>query len=160
MQRITLSIEDRLAQDFDALAAGRGYQSRSEAVRDVLRQAVAVDLIDRAEGDCVANLSYVYNHHERDMAARLMALQHDHHDLVLAAAHIHLDHDNCLETLMLRGPTLRIRAVADEIRAERGVRHAILNVIPVVAEPGHGHDSEHGHGEGHEHAHTPHLSPR
>lgn len=160
MQRITLSIEDRLAQDFDALCVGRGYQSRSEAVRDVLRQAVAADLIDRAEGFCVANLSYIYNHHERDMASRLTAMQHAHHDLVLATAHVHLDHDNCLETIMLRGPTLKVRALADEIRAERGVRHGVLNVIPVEPDASHERDGDHGRGHGHHHDHTPHLSPR
>ena len=157
MQRVTLAINDRLAEDFDAFVQARGYGNRSEAVRDVMRRALSDAHADTAEGYCVANLSYVYNHHERDMAARLTAMAHDHQVVVIASAHVHLDHDNCLETAMLRGPSAQVRAYADRVRAERGVRNGALNLI--VVEPGHDHGHDHG-GSGHSHAHDPHLAPR
>ena len=82
---------------------------------------------------CVATLSYVYNHHERELAERLMSLQHEHHDLTVSAMHAHLDHDHCIETVILRGPAQAVRRFADGVIAERGVRHGALNLI--VAEP-------------------------
>lgn len=144
MERITISLDEALAQEFDALIAQRGYRNRSEAVRDLLRghleAARQADLRTAQNQQCVANLSYVYNHHARDLAERLTTLQHDHHDLTVATMHAHLDHDNCLESVILRGPTAAVRAFADALTAERGVSHGQLNVVSVeVARGAHDH---------------------
>ncbi len=102
---------------------------------------------------CVANLSYVYNHHERELAERLTAIQHDHHDLTLATMHAHLDHENCFESTFLRGPTVAVRKFAEALIAERGVRHGKLNLVSVEVGQKHGHGYKpHGHGS-HQHVH-------
>ena len=135
MQRITISLDEELAGAFDALIQKRGYQSRSEAVRDLLREhleaARQVASVAAESAHCVANLSYVYNHHARDLAERLTALQHAHHDLTVATMHVHLDHENCLESVILRGTTGAVRAFADALTAERGVRHGRINAVSV-----------------------------
>jgi nickel-responsive transcriptional regulator NikR len=101
MERFTISLDEKLASEFDRLIRERGYLNRSEAVRDMLRGKLdTLRLEDQQAPFCVASLSYVYNHHERDLAERLTELQHDHHDLVVASTHVHLDHENCLETVM------------------------------------------------------------
>lgn len=149
MERFTISLDDDLAHEFDRLIESRGYSNRSEAVRDVLRGH-----LDRlredvdADAHCVANLSYVYNHHERELAERLMAVQHEHHDLVVSTMHAHLDHDYCIETVILRGRASQVRRFADQVAAERGVRHGSLNIVLVNFTPAH------THGEGHEHVHV------
>lgn len=149
MERFTISLDESLARQFDALIANRGYSNRSEAVRDLIRAAIEGDRQrDEPSGFCVANLSYVYNHHERELAERLTGLQHDHHDLTVAALHSHLDHENCLESVILKGPTREVRQFADALVAERGVRHGKLNVIALEAEHHHAHDE---HGEAHVH---------
>jgi CopG family nickel-responsive transcriptional regulator len=81
----------------------------------------------------------VYNHHARDLAERLTNLQHQHHDLVLSTMHVHLDHDNCLETLMLRGATGDVTAFANALMAEPQVRHGRLNLVPVEIDNHVGH---------------------
>ena len=152
MQRFTISLDDTLAREFDRLIAERGYGNRSEAVRDLLRTQ-----LDRQRETanpktaCVATLSYVYNHHERELAERLMALQHEHHDLTVSAMHAHLDHEHCIETVILRGPAQAVRRFADSVIAERGVRHGALNLV--VADAAH----EHRHADGTVHRH---LKPR
>lgn len=149
MERFTISLDESLASQFDQLIASRGYSTRSEAVRDLIRGAIEGDrLREQPSGHCVANLSYVYNHHERELAERLTGLQHDHHDLTVAAMHTHLDHENCLETVILKGATTEVRQFADALIAERGVRHGKLNVIALEAEQHHAHDE---HGESHVH---------
>ena len=151
MQRVTVSLEEDLAEAFDALSAEQGYGSRSEAVRDLIRRAIAERGEAAADGACVANLSYVYNHHTRALAQRLTEISHAHHDQVVATFHIHLDHDHCLESVMLKGPTARVRTLADAIRAERGVRFGQLNLIAVEPNGRHDHASvDHRHGP-HEH---------
>ena len=149
MERFTISLDESLASQFDQLIADRGYSNRSEAVRDLIRGAIEGDR-QRAKpsGHCVANLSYVFNHHERELAERLTSLQHDHHDLTVAAMHTHLDHENCLETVILKGATTEVRQFADALIAERGVRHGKLNLIALEAEQHHAHDE---HGEAHVH---------
>jgi CopG family nickel-responsive transcriptional regulator len=150
MERITMSIDEDLARAFDKLIAARGYSSRSEAMRDLLRREVGVSRTqqDSARTQCVASLSYVYNHHVRELAERLMAAQHAHHGLVVATTHVHLDHEHCLENVFLKGPTAAVRAFADSIRAERGVAYGQVNLIAV--EPGDKHPlsaphQHHGH---------------
>lgn len=135
MERITISLDESLAQAFDSLIRERGYANRSEAVRDMLRRELETSRLARQEAPfCVASLSYVYDHHERRLAERLTDLQHHAHDLVISSMHVHLDHDHCLETLFLRGATPEVRAFAEKLSAERGVRHGTLNLVPVELE--------------------------
>jgi len=144
MERFTISLDEKLASEFDKLIRERGYLNRSEAVRDMLRGKMdTLRLEDSQAPFCVASLSYVFNHHERDLAERLTELQHNHHDLVVASTHVHLDHDNCLETVMLRGKTEVVRRFADAMIAERGVRHGQINLVPVDDDAGHGHVHSH-----------------
>jgi len=151
MQRVTISLDDELAASFDRLIAARGYGNRSEAVRDLIRQHLDRDAQDHApRGHCVASLSFVYNHHERDLAERLAARQHAHHDLVVATMHVHLDHENCLETAVLQGPVGAVRQLAGSLTAEAGVRHGNLNLVAVE------HADHHAHG-GRTHRH---MKPR
>ena len=143
MQRFTISLQDPLAQEFDAFMARTGYSNRSEAIRDLLlahlgRQREAT----QAMGPCVANLSYVYDHHERELSERLARLQHAHHHLTIATTHVHLDHSRCLETVMLKGPAQQVRQFAQQLMAERGVHPGQLNVVMGQSEDGmqHHHD--------------------
>lgn len=165
MQRFTISLDDDLASAFDAWMASRAYANRSEAVRDLLRAELqSADLRDGRAAHCVASLSYVYNHHERELAERLTGLQHAHHELAVSTMHVHLDHDHCLETVVLRGPTARVRAFADALCAERGVHHGHLNLIGADLHGPHRHagDLAHGHHHGPGDAHEPlhlHLKP-
>ncbi len=146
MERFTISLDDELAREFDKLIAARGYSNRSEAVRDLLRGQLEQERQARDDAPhCVANLSYVYNHHERELAERLTGMQHDHHDLTVASMHAHLDHDNCIESVILKGPSASVRAFADALIAERGVRHGRLNLISGDVDQGrHSHGSAPG----------------
>lgn len=153
MERFTISLSDELANQFDELLRKRGYQNRSEAVRDMLRNELANASVERNEApNCVAALSYIYNHHARDLAERLSELQHANHDIVISAMHVHLDHDNCMEALILRGATAEVSKFANTLMAEPEVRHGRLSVVPV--------DLDHGHSHGHGLAHHVHCRPR
>ena len=157
MERFTISLEENLAQQFDQLVVQAGYQNRSEAVRDLLRQKLTeVNLQNDQAEFCVASLSYVYNHHGRDLAERLMQIQHQYHDIVVVVTHVHLDHDNCLETTLLRGPTASVRRFGEAVMTERGVRHGQINIVPVDMEEhhDHGHENSHPHGPSAGHMHV------
>jgi len=130
MRRLTISVDDALAASFDELVATRGYTSRSEAMRDLVRRAIDEQRVEEnGDEQCFANLSYVFDHHLRDLSQRLTAIEHDRHELVVSTTHVHLDHDTCLESAILRGPINAVRALANQVQAERGVRFGALNLI-------------------------------
>src|SRR3954453_15271475 len=146
MDRFTISLNEDLAKQFDELIGQKGYQNRSEAVRDMLRDKLESARLDKNESPyCIASLSYVYNHHARDLTERLTNLQHEHHHLVLSAMHVHLDHDNCMETLILRGATQEVSVFANHLMAEPEVRHGRINLVPVEIDDHHGHEHDHDH---------------
>ena len=146
MKRLTISLDDDLADAFEALVRARGYENRSEAFRDLLRQDLGTARIDeQPEGPCVGTLSYVYNHHQRQLAMRLNQLQHDHHELTVATTHAHLDHDRCIETVIVRGPTAAVRDFAQSVIAQPGVSHGQLHLVPLEAGPPHSHEHHHPH---------------
>jgi CopG family nickel-responsive transcriptional regulator len=140
MQRITITIDDDLLAEVDGLMTRRGYASRSEAFRDILRETVNRRHASDPKAACIASLSYVFDHTTRDLASRLTRAHHDHHDLSVTSMHVHLDHESCLEVSVLRGPSGAVTAFADTLATQRGVRHAQLHLIPVeVSRANHKH---------------------
>jgi CopG family nickel-responsive transcriptional regulator len=155
MQRTTIVLDDEFVAELDRLIAVRGYQNRSEAVRDLARAGMRQAAEDEGvTGQCVAALVYVYDHGERELAKRLTHSFHEHHDLSLSAMHVHLDHGSCLEVAVLKGEAHAVRHLADHVIAERGVQHGRLVMVPVEVET-----DKHGHAGDAPHKHT-HLHVR
>lgn len=153
MHRATIVLDDEFVAELDRLILARGYQNRSEAVRDLaragMRQAAEGE---GASGPCVAALVYVYDHDERELAKRLTLSFHEHHDLSLSSMHVHLDHGSCLEVAVLKGEAADVRHLADHVITERGVRHGRLVMVPVEFESSkHPHAGEHAHKHLHVH---------
>ena len=130
MERITISIDAELLAFVDRLCEGKGYGSRSEAIRDMVRDAANAEIETNATAPCVATLTYLYDHETRDLARRLTDKQHNHHDLSVATLHVHLDRHECLEVTVLRGQSGEVRSFADGVISQRGVRHGHLQILP------------------------------
>jgi len=158
MERVTISMSDEFAAELAAFMDDHRYENRSEAVRDLARLGLEKARIDHStEGQCVATLSYVFNHHTRELAKRLTDAHHDHHDLQVATMHVHLDHDNCLEVAVLRGDASAVREFSKAVIAERSVRYGQVSFVPVAMETeAHAHD---GAGRARAHAHL-HAHPK
>ncbi len=132
MQRVTITLDDELMADLDRFIAQRGYQNRSEAVRDLARAGMLQAHAETSSAsDCVAALIYVYDHNVRELSKHITAVNHHQHDLSIATLHVHLDHESCMEVGVLRGPTAEVSHLAQHIIAERGVRHGRVVIIPV-----------------------------
>lgn len=158
MKRLTMSLDDDLAEAFEAIVLDRGYANRSEAFRDLLRSDLgAMRQTEQPRGPCIATLSYVYDHHQRQLAMRLTDMQHEHHELTVSTTHAHLDHNLCIETVILRGPTAKVRAFAQSVIAQPGVSHGNLHLVPLSTRRAHGHDhlapatAAHAHPHSHPH---------
>lgn len=155
VQRITITLDDDLVEQFEDFLERQGYSNRSEAFRDLIRERLArLEPSERGTGDCFATLTYVFDHHQRDLAARMTEASHAHHDLTVSTLHVHLDHDNCLETAVLHGPVARIQAFADSVITQPGVRHGRLYMLPVKTS-----SQTHQHGSGDQPHQHKHLEP-
>jgi CopG family nickel-responsive transcriptional regulator len=151
LQRITVSLDDALAAELDQVLRTGGYKTRSEGVRDIVREVIEKRHSEVADGSMsVATFSYIYSHRVRSLATILSEMQHAHHDIVVSTTQVHLNHEHSLETIILRGDTAAVRAFAEAVRAERGVRSATLNVVNVITDDRHQHHDDHSH-VGHQH---------
>ncbi len=154
MERVTISMSDELAAELAAFAERYRYESRSEALRDLARLGLERARIDHSvTGEAIATLSYLYNHHTRDLSKRLTDAHHTHHELHVATMHVHLDHESCLEVAVLRGNAVAVREFSKAVIAERGVTHGQISFIPVALRT-EAHSHRHGeHVPDHVHAH-------
>jgi len=128
LSRIGVAIDSDLLQKFDEHIQERGYTNRSEAFRDLIRQALIERTAEKPDSLVVGTLSLVYDHHVRLLSDRLTAMQHDHFHLVLSTLHVHLDHHNCLEVLILKGKAAAVQKMADALISTKGVMHGRLTI--------------------------------
>ena len=132
--RFGISIDSDLLDSFDRLIAQKGYQNRSEAIRDLIRAAIVEEKMDAGHEEMVGTVTMVYNHHVRDLADKLTEHQHHHHHQIVSALHIHLDAHNCLEVIVLKGSSAEINRIADELLGVKGVKHGKLFLTSASSE--------------------------
>jgi CopG family nickel-responsive transcriptional regulator len=130
LQRFGVSMPEDLLKEFDRYIAQRNYQNRSEAIRDLIRDKlvekewVAID----ASKDVVGVITFVYDHHKRELVHTLLDIQHKYSHQVLASQHIHLDHTHCLEAIIVKGKTDIVKDVVYRIKSMKGVMHCQLSM--------------------------------
>jgi CopG family nickel-responsive transcriptional regulator len=125
--RFGISIDDRLLAKFDQHIEEKGYSNRSEAVRDLIRNAlVAEQWLRDDQEEMVGTVSLVYDHHTRELSDKLTEHQHSHHRNIISALHVHLDAHHCLEVVVIKGKAREIKRLADELIGTKGVKHGRL----------------------------------
>ncbi len=128
LARIGVAIPGNLLHEFDRSIARKGYATRSEAFRDLIRDELIQETVSLPEQEVVGTLTLVYDHHVRELSGRLTQMQHEHHHQVISTLHVHLDHRNCLEVLVLRGQAAQLRKIADRLIAAKGIHHGKLTL--------------------------------
>lgn len=132
VERIGVSLEPDLLAAFDVLSHEKGYQNRSEAIRDLIREKLSDQRLKDPEAQAVAVVQLVYDHHVTKLTEKLLHLQHSHLLETISALHVHLDHDHCLELIILKGKVKEIIRVGEKMIALRGVRQGRLNLMSVT----------------------------
>lgn len=127
LYRFGISLDRELIEAFDRHIDALGYQSRSEALRDLIREELLRKT--QADGGMVAGaIVMTYDHHKRELVNRLLDIQHDFHDLIISTQHIHLDHGNCLEVIAAKGNSPEIEKLSSALKVLVGVKHLSLSV--------------------------------
>lgn len=146
LTRFSVSLEADLLDSFDRFVREGAFATRSEAVRQLVRQTLTREAFDADDRPVTATLTLVYDHHRPHLVEKLLSLQHDHAQRVVASMHVHLDHDRCLEVIVLRGTGAELRALAETIRGLKGVHTGTLTLAGAAP-----HDHESGHSHPHPH---------
>lgn len=128
LTRFGISLDQALLRGFDRLIARKGYTNRSEALRDLIRDALVKEEWETGTRQTAGTITLVYSHDTRELADTLTDLQHDYHSQIVSTMHIHLDGHNCLEVLVVRGRGKDIRKIADRLIGTKGVKHGKLTV--------------------------------
>jgi CopG family nickel-responsive transcriptional regulator len=124
--RFSVSLEADLLEQFDRYCKEGKFATRSEAIRQLLRESLTAHAWESDAQDAAATLTMVYDHHRTHLADRLLELQHRHTDMVVSTMHVHLDHHNCLEVIVLRGRAGALQKVASELRGLKGIHKGQL----------------------------------
>jgi CopG family nickel-responsive transcriptional regulator len=130
LMRIGVSLPDNLLDRFDQIIEKRGYSSRSEGIRDAIRNYIMhYEWMSEVEGARIGIITLIYDHDQRGLVNNLTDIQHDYMDMIKSSVHVHLDHDNCLELIMLQGDGKQVKEVAEKMMALKGVKHVKLTTI-------------------------------
>jgi CopG family transcriptional regulator, nickel-responsive regulator len=119
--RFSVSLEDDLLEQFDRYCAEEHIATRSEAVRQVIRDTLTRRAWADDTHEVAGTLTLVYDHHRPQLRDKLVELQHDHTHMIVATLHAHLTHDLCMEVIVLRGPAGRLQAIASQLRGLKGI---------------------------------------
>ncbi len=125
LARFGVSMAPELLEQFDALIAEKGYANRSEAIRDLIRGAVAERRWEDEQSEVAGAICIIYDHHGN--AGRLVAdTQHEAYRSIVSTTHVHLSHDSCLEVLVVKGRAGELRSLADAVTRVKGVKFGRL----------------------------------
>jgi len=141
LSRIGVSIDSELLHRFDAFISDQGYENRSEAFRDLIRDRLVGSAVVSGNALVVGTVTLIYDHHTRLLPEKLTDLQHEHHAIVISTLHAHLDHENCLEVIVLRGKSKEVQKLADLLISTKGVQHGrlVMSFPETVSRPAHHH---------------------
>jgi CopG family nickel-responsive transcriptional regulator len=138
--RFSVSVEDELLKQFDEFCQRERFATRSEAVRQLIRNQLTEDAWANDAGEVAGTLTLVYDHHRPQLHDRLTEVQHEHTDCVVSTLHAHLTHSLCLEVIVLRGSAGRLQQIASRLKGLKGIYKGEL-----VMASGEVHDQGHGH---------------
>ena len=126
LSRIGVAIDSDLLRRFDGFIAEKGYENRSEAFRDLIRDRLVGSAVVAPDAFVVGTVTLIYDHHTRLLPEKLTDLQHENHHVIISTLHAHLDHDSCLEVVVFRGKSKDVQSLADRLISTKGVQHGRL----------------------------------
>jgi len=132
IKRFGISIEKDLLEVFDKIIEEKGYNSRSEAIRDIIRDYIVREKWNIKKEKVVGSISLVYEHDVYGLADKLTDIQHHYHDVIISTLHVHFDEKNCLEVILVRGKVEKIKKLYDELSSLKWVRHTNISITDII----------------------------
>lgn len=131
LTRFGVSMDKNLLDKFDELIDKKGYKNRSEAVRDLVRDALVKESFEESTRIVAGSILIFYDHHQRNLIEEINSIQHTMHEQILGTTHFHIDKHNCLELIIIKGVANELQTMCDKIMSLKGVKYAKLTVSPI-----------------------------
>jgi CopG family nickel-responsive transcriptional regulator len=152
LTRTGVALDSDLLKRFDRFIRSAGYDNRSEAFRDLIRDRLNDAHVQFGNGFVVGTVTLIYDHHWRLLTDKLTELQHQYHPLIISTVHSHLDHDMCLEVVVVKGKLKQVQELAGRLIGLKGVQHGkLVTSAPEAYTPISG---KYSHGRPHSHHHS------
>ncbi|WP_199880561.1 nickel-responsive transcriptional regulator NikR [Bacillus massiliglaciei] len=132
LTRFGVSMDEKLLESFDQIIHNKGYQNRSEAVRDLIRDFIVQHKSSNNTENLAGAILLFYNHHQNNLVNEMMSIQHGYHDNILATTHLHIDHHNCLELIVVKGIMSDLQELSDKLITLKGVLYGKLTISPLA----------------------------
>ncbi len=127
-QRFSISIDDKLGEQLDLIVEREGYKNRSQAISRILNEKLGKHQVNYSDGLFAGTLTLTYDHHNRNVQSQLTAIQHDYLDNIIAATHVHLTHSECMEVLLVKGKSKKLKQLEEKINKIKSVSYSELNI--------------------------------
>jgi CopG family nickel-responsive transcriptional regulator len=137
VSRISMSLPYELLRELDRMVNERGFQSRSQAISDVLHQSLIEHKRERGADLMVGTVTLVYNNAINGLQRELAQLQRRHIDEVISSLHVHLMHRQTMEVILVQGPVRTLQKIADELTSRRGVISGRMHLVAALIPPVH-----------------------
>lgn len=131
LKRFGISMEGHLLRKFDALIKEKGYENRSEAIRDLVRDTLIQQSWEKDDQIVAGSIQLFYDHHKRNLLEELTKIQHDMHDVIMSTTHFHLDHNNCLEHIIVKGKARDVQRLSNKLTSLKGVQHGKFSAVRI-----------------------------
>lgn len=132
LKRFSVSMEGSLLRKLDQFVTKKGYPNRSEAVRDLVREAILEETWETDDQLIAGSIMLFYDHHHRNLLEEMTTIQHEWHHLIMATTHFHLTHDDCLELIVVQGKVSEVRELSNRLTSLKGVNYGDFTVAPVA----------------------------
>ncbi len=127
MKRISITLPKKLLSEFDEILEETGYSSRSEGIRDALRNYIMENnSLKGLKGDVAGTITMIYDHDEHGTLEKLTEFQHEFSSIIDSSLHIHLDQKHCLEVIVVRGRSEKIKTLVNKLSTTKGIKRAKL----------------------------------
>ena len=129
IERIGVSLENKLLAEFDKFITGKGYKNRSEAIRDLIREHLSKQKLEHKKTPAIGAIFLIYDHHTAHISSVFKKLQHHKPIKTISSIHVYIDRHNCLEILLIRGLACDINTLGEKMISLRGVKHGYINLV-------------------------------
>ncbi|WP_440948979.1 nickel-responsive transcriptional regulator NikR [Methanosphaerula subterraneus] len=132
LSRIGISLPKNLLDRFDEIITIRGYSSRSEGIRDAIRNYITYyRWMSDVKGERQGVITMIYDHDQRGLLPMLTDIQHDFMGIIQASLHSHVSHNRCLEVILVHGDGTQLKDLAERLMSQKGVESVKLTTIPI-----------------------------
>jgi CopG family nickel-responsive transcriptional regulator len=137
VSRISISLPEDLLSDLDRMVKARGFETRSQAVNDMLHQFLLDHKCDLGNDVMVGIVTLFYRNSTPGLQKQLADLQFRYIDEVISSLHVHLMHNQTMEVILVQGPARKLQSIADEMTSRRGVISGGMHLIAALMPPVH-----------------------